>query len=329
MPVRRRFLLGAGAVAALAIGGAVVWLWPRPSPHPPTAATESHPAAKPSPDAAARPKSAGPPPSFDIVKVDPTGHAVIAGRAAPGAQVQVLNGKQRIGQVTADGRGEWVLVPDKPLPPGDRQLTLEATDPATGAKQSSAGSVAVVVASAPAPGTAGGTPVAVLVPNNPEKPAQVLQQPGGPPPAGALTIDTAEDNGHGHLAVNGHAAPGAAVKLYAGDRPLGTATTDPQGKWSLVAPLQPGAPGFRLRAEILASNGAVAEAAAEPFAAPPATAIPAGERYVVKPGNNLWILARRTYGDGVHYTIIYQANRSHIRNPNLIYPGQVFIIPKS
>ncbi|MGH7094175.1 MAG: LysM peptidoglycan-binding domain-containing protein, partial [Stellaceae bacterium] len=294
----------------MAIGVAVVWLWPRPSPHPPTATTENHPAAKPAPVAAASPKPAVPPPSFDIVKVDPTGHAVIAGRAAPGAQVQVLDGKQRIGQATADGRGEWVLVPDKPLPPGDRKLTLEATNPATGAKQSSAGSVAVVVASPPA----GGTPVAVLVPSNPEKPAQVLQQPGGPPPAGALAIDTAEDDGHGHLAVNGHAAPGAAVKLYAGGRLLGTATADPQGKWSLLAPLRPGASGFRLRAEILAPNGTVAEAAAEPFAAPPASEIPVGERYVVEPGNNLWLLARRTYGAGLRYTIIYQANRSHIRN---------------
>ena len=53
-----------------------------------------------------------------------------------------------------------------------------------------------------------------------------------------------------------------------------------------------------------------------------------GGSYTVKPGNSLWFLARQSYGEGTRYTMIYQANRGHIRNPDLIYPGQVFLIPK-
>jgi len=48
---------------------------------------------------------------------------------------------------------------------------------------------------------------------------------------------------------------------------------------------------------------------------------------VVQPGNNLWNIARVLYGRGVRYTTIYEANREQIRDPDLIYPGQVFKAP--
>jgi nucleoid-associated protein YgaU len=48
---------------------------------------------------------------------------------------------------------------------------------------------------------------------------------------------------------------------------------------------------------------------------------------VVQPGQNLWRIARHTYGRGVRYTVIYAANRDTIRDPRLIYPGQVFALP--
>ena len=48
---------------------------------------------------------------------------------------------------------------------------------------------------------------------------------------------------------------------------------------------------------------------------------------IVQPGNNLWNIARVIYGRGVRYTTIYEANRDQIRDPNLIYPGQVFKAP--
>jgi len=47
----------------------------------------------------------------------------------------------------------------------------------------------------------------------------------------------------------------------------------------------------------------------------------------VQPGNSLWRIARRVYGRGTRYTVIYEANRKSIRDPDLIYPGQVFIVP--
>lgn len=58
-----------------------------------------------------------------------------------------------------------------------------------------------------------------------------------------------------------------------------------------------------------------------------AVAKPSGQNYTVKRGDCLWNIAKRFYGNGARYTTIYNANRSKIRNPNLIYPGQVLWIP--
>ena len=61
-------------------------------------------------------------------------------------------------------------------------------------------------------------------------------------------------------------------------------------------------------------------------AAPAEVAVAEG-RVVVQPGNSLWRIARRVYGEGPRYTVIYQANQEQIRDPDLIYPGQIFTVP--
>ena len=47
----------------------------------------------------------------------------------------------------------------------------------------------------------------------------------------------------------------------------------------------------------------------------------------VQPGNTLWAIARERYGEGIMYVLVFEANRDRIRNPDLIYPGQVFVLP--
>ena len=66
------------------------------------------------------------------------------------------------------------------------------------------------------------------------------------------------------------------------------------------------------------SGEAAAEANAE--AAPPAT-------ITVQPGFTLWKIATDNLGDGILYVQVFEANKDQIRDPDLIYPGQVFTIP--
>ena len=48
----------------------------------------------------------------------------------------------------------------------------------------------------------------------------------------------------------------------------------------------------------------------------------------VQPGFTLWAIARENYGDGVMYVQVFEANRDKIKDPDLIYPGQVFTVPQ-
>jgi nucleoid-associated protein YgaU len=83
-------------------------------------------------------------PAFDVARIEPTGDAVIAGRAAPGATVELLRGGEVHDQALANEAGEFVLVP-RPLPPGNYDLTLRSTQ-SDGQKLTSKGSVAVALA---------------------------------------------------------------------------------------------------------------------------------------------------------------------------------------
>lgn len=54
-----------------------------------------------------------------------------------------------------------------------------------------------------------------------------------------------------------------------------------------------------------------------------------GQTYKVVKGDSLWKIAKKFYGNGSKYTVIYNANKDKIKHPNLIYPGQVLTIPSA
>ena len=66
-------------------------------------------------------------PSFDVLRVEPDGSTVIAGRATPGAKLEILDGQPVIAQTTVGAGGDFAVVLDQPLAAGDHQLTLKVT----------------------------------------------------------------------------------------------------------------------------------------------------------------------------------------------------------
>jgi hypothetical protein len=92
------------------------------------------------------PDSAESEPAFDIARIEPTGDAVIAGRAAPGAIVELLRNGEHYDQAVADQSGQFVMVPPR-LPLGDYQLTLRSKGP-DGKQATSKQSVVVAVVEA-------------------------------------------------------------------------------------------------------------------------------------------------------------------------------------
>ncbi|MFZ4530744.1 MAG: LysM peptidoglycan-binding domain-containing protein [Alsobacter sp.] len=394
-------LLGTSAVAGLVAVVGLPSLSPKveppplvsaaPAPVPPTAPkTEpgTVPVAPPAPAVADQ----AAPPVFDVVRVEPTGDAVVAGRAIPGALVELLRNGIPHDRSMADAGGQFAMVPPS-LSPGTHDLSLVQTLK-DGRRIASVQSVTVSV-----PDKRTGEVVVALA--SPNRPTQLLTPPPAVPAAPApqaapgtapvrpgVAVLSVEAEDTGRLYATGSAAPEAHVRLYLNDTYLATATASPDGRWSFT--IQRGvAPGnYRVRADDveLASGrvlsraevpfefarravvalaapatspppagGAVApgplqQAAPVPPASPPVVAMPTppGAAPVkrgpasnppadavvaeirtasVTRGDSLWRISKRIYGDGQRYTVIYTANAPQIREPNLIYPGQVFVLP--
>jgi nucleoid-associated protein YgaU len=329
--LQRIVWLGSALAVLLIALAIVVWRNPAP-PVPADLRAAASPPVAPRPAAAASPpatqEAPAKPPSFDIVSVDPNGHAVIAGRAAAGDRVTVLDGDKKLGEATADRRGEWVLVPEKALPAGNRQLSAEAAGRDGGAPRRSEDVVALSV-TPPAAGAGETATLAVVLPGAADGAARVLQRPEPAAGAPALALETAEYDQQDRLMLSGRAGPGAQLNVYAGNRLLGTVSADAAGKWKLASSYRNPGGAIELRLDELSGDGGVIRRVVAPFSLPPGVMLQDGDTYVVQRGNNLWVIARRIYGDGLRYTAIYDANRNQIRDPDWIYPGQRFKLPKS
>ena len=148
------------------------------------------------------------------------------------------------------------------------------------------------------------------------------------------------------LYVAGEAPPGTLIRIYADDDFVGEAEATDQGTWLVEAEKEIPAGEIVIRADAIAPGGEKPVARAElsfvrrddgvvlepvvlAEAAGAATTgfVPEPLYIIIRRGDNLWRISRRNYGRGVRYEAIFAANRDQIRNPHLIYPGQVFVMP--
>lgn len=220
-------------------------------------------------------------PRFDVARVDDHGEAaVIAGRAAPGAQVELLRDGKPLDTVVADASGQFVMTPPQ-LPAGSYELTLRAKAP-DGTVTQSGRSMPVTIAEAAPP---------------PARPAPAVKQAEKP--------DDKSD-------VVASLPSASARQASAHDRPT-------------VQPRFIGAPKPRVMARAPAATTVASASPAEIISGAPAEA---GGNRVISRGDSLWALSKLAYGDGARYAVIFNANRGKIHNPNLIYPGQTFVVPR-
>jgi len=330
------WLVGGGAIV-IAVALAVAWrgklteqavidLVTRPAAMTP-------PATAAAPPTAPSPSEASIMPSFDVARISPEGRAVIAGRAAPGAKVVLLDGGKEIASGVADARGEWViLAQEPPLTPGQHELRviqhIDGRAPVTSEQ------VAIVVVPQPPSAEKPAAKDETLVMITPPAGASTLVQPPsaeGVPKSGDLVIATVDYDDHGQVTISGQAAPGTTVRAYIDDKMVAEGVAGPQGRWQL-APHNPIDHGkHKLRVDRLEKDGKPIARLELPFERVPLpqTAGSDGRRLYVVRGDNLWNIARIHYGAGWRHTTIFKANKDQIRSPDLIYPGQVFSLPKA
>src|SRR3984957_6460972 len=312
----------------------------------PAAASAAAPGGKAPNETAASPQK----PAFDVVTVDPSGEAVIAGRAAPNAKVELRDAGKTVGEATADAAGQFVIIPPA-LAPGDHSLQLAAG----GSKGESETSNAVAVSVAAQEAKAAAAPTNA----KPAPPAPAMQTVATPPvAAGSLVaIQAVEADAAGGLIAKGSAEPNATVRLYLNQADVADAKTQSDGRWSLTIKhgMTPG--GYVMQADVINPGGATVVASANTPFVYPAAPVPAApmaptaasasaeqssapspspadpviesvQTKLVATGHTLWALSQSYYGDPTRYPAIYEANRAQIHNPNVIYPGQVFVVPK-
>lgn len=230
----------------------------------------------------------------------------------------------------------------------------DAGSAATGQGGAAAPVAAANVAAVPA-GTASPAPAAPVQP--PPQPSNLLVSGDAVSvlragaPVGALSIDSIAYSGDGSVQISGKGGAGAILRLYLNNRAALETRIDAAGDWrGTLSAVDPGL--YSLRADQVDAGGKVLARAETPFlreapavlaaavgrqATPPAPVSAEGataspppppvQVVTVQPGFTLWGIAQDTYGDGVLYVKVFEANRDQIRNPDLIYPGQVFALP--
>lgn len=254
-------------------------------------------------------------PSFDIVRME-KGEAVIAGSAKAGDIVHILDNDHEIGTETADENGQWVFIPKKALPVGNRKLSLYVLND-KGEKIKSKQSAVLHVSKKP------NNEVAALMGDN--KNSKILKAPKGQN-IGALRIEKIDYNEKGNFHTEGKAKKNMKINLYMNNKLIATTTSDKSGNWSVDTTYELSDEKQTVRADMLNSKGKVAKRVEYKFT--PVLIDGENSMVVVKKGDCLWNLALKEYGKGTNYVVIFEANKSQIKDPNKIYVGQVFTMVK-
>lgn len=201
----------------------------------------------------------------------------------------------------------------------------------------------------PAPKPAAPKQVAVL--RSDASGVQLVQPatPANDVPANGVALDTISYDAEGDVILSGRGDADAVVRAYLDNKAVADLAVAGDGRWTgKLANVAPGI--YNLRLDALDASGKVLsrletpfkreapevlapapETPAAPDAAPVAdstTPVPPVRAITVQKGDTLWAISRERYGDGLLYVRVFDANRDAIRNPDLIYPGQVFTIPE-
>ncbi|MFU8864198.1 MAG: LysM peptidoglycan-binding domain-containing protein [Rhodobacterales bacterium] len=250
---------------------------------------------------------------------------------------------------------QQVIIAPVAQPESELAVSTAAPDAPPVPDSAPAGTVEISAAatSTPALLLSDGDGIRVLQPATPSDPA-----------AGGLgvALDVISYTNDGDVLLQGRGTAGGTVLIYLDNAPLSKAEINADRIWSIGLPaIAAGVYTLRLdevdatgkvlsrietpfkredRAEVAAIAAAGAVSAQVTSAATEGSAADQGDSQqadagdaairvvTVQPGNTLWAIARENYGEGILFVRLFEANRDRIRNPDLIYPGQIFEIPE-
>ena len=290
-------------------------------------------------------------PKFDVVRVDPEGNIVIAGSAQPNSIIEIISGNEQLGQLKADGRGEWVFVPTSRLKNGNIIIIVrDITDQKNIIESKDAVVIGIPRLGGDITDAKNQKPLAMVVPRSEasKQATRIIQIPGLETGRSilknntysknnleevekeelVLTLNTIDYDDGDLMLLSGQATAQNVLRIYINDKMSGSINSFDNGTWSfqLQSRLSPG--HYQIRVDLISKDGKVKKRIQVPFEkVQPIDMKNERRTVIIKPGNSLWRIAARVYGSGFRYTEIYKANLDQIRDPDLIYPGQVFKLP--
>jgi nucleoid-associated protein YgaU len=307
--------------------------------------------------------------AIDLAQVKPDGQAVFAGQAAPGAMITVFEGDILLGETVADDNGEWVVILEKTLAPGQHLVSV-AMETTTGETELADATLAIEIAA-----SKDEQPLVAVLPQTENEVPKLLQSPDDKPlePATIASADTtdkksgtntdsektsdtvtaADTSGtvadqttapiitpsiapralvwreNNELAISGVATGGVRVTASTKSDDFAEALVMANGDWSVFGTIDPSASRLEFRFALYDETGTSVAAYVLPVTMRDLdVGLDGSEMVVINRGDALWRIAYRSYGEGVRYVDIVRRNSGSIVDPDLIYPNQIFALPK-
>jgi len=320
---------------------------------------------------------------IDLAQVRPDGQAVFAGQGAPGARITVFEGDILLGETIADANGEWVVILEKMLAPGqhlvsvgmetddgktqiaDAMLAIEITEnrdeqplvavlPQADTEvpkllQSPDDTAAALPAEEEGQDTepkteSGGALVATSEteaaqksvaskPSAPEASTQDLSEPvetaDATPTVPALAPRAIVWRSKDEIAISGVSRGGVRVAAALDGDAFGEALVLSDGEWTIGGRIDRAAERVVLTFGLYDSSGARVTTYVLPTSIRDLdVGLDGSQMVVINRGDALWRIAYRSFGEGVRYVDIVRRNTGRIDDPDLIYPNQIFALPK-
>ena len=274
---------------------------------------------------------------LEVIRVRPDGSLVIAGKGLPNSKIEIISGSKVIAVTTSDKIGDFVAVPEKQLEGGEYLLSFRQTTEDEKVIIANK-SVAINVT-----GAKKDIPIVAIVDSEGKLGAKVIQAPGldankeiskeekniiedkRDPYIAILAIT--HDTKVGQLVLSGRAHNG--VQINAGFTGKETSSTKIiNDEWNLSIPGKLIAGKQKIFAVLLGKDGKVLSENSIIISGKIIQNANGKTFVVVQKGDALWNIAYQRLGVGNRYIDIVKLNKNKITNPDLIYPKQLFIIPK-
>ena len=274
---------------------------------------------------------------LEVIRVRPDGSLVIAGKGLPNSKVEIISGSTIIATTTSDNIGEFVAVPEKQLKSGEYLLAF---------RQTTKDNKVTIANEAVAINVTGGLndiPIVAIIDSEGKIGARVIQAPGlkktkekvikenkgnkenkDKPEVSILAFTY--DIKVGQLILSGTAFGGVQINGgYSGKEISSTKILNDE--WSLTIPGKLILGKQKVSVILLGKNGNVLSKNSLNISGKSIKNANGKTFVIVQKGDALWNIAYNRLGLGKRYMDIVKLNSDKIKNPDLIYPKQLFVIP--